>query len=210
MKEKIQSILENLKSKIDTKNKNLLFIIAGVIVLVPLSFWLLSSDKDSKLSFEKVQENKTAEYVPPKLDNPFKITQNNSDNNHTQENNTTATIPPTSSSPQTSDEVASFAKDKNDLDVQKNLQTLPNANLNQAEAIKQIAKIQKPKDMIAFLKSIQKDIDFSKDNYSFKYEMKEYKQGEKFLNFFDIETITANFIRFKDKNYAYNLRFLGE
>ena len=64
--------------------------------------------------------------------------------------------------------------------------------------------------MIVFLKDIQKDIEFEGSKNTFKYDLKSYKAGDKFLEWFEIEIITKNLIRFKDKDYAYNLRFLGE
>ena len=108
------------------------------------------------------------------------------------------------------DSLASFAKDNQELEVESKLKELPNANANvsQEEAIRKIAKTQKPKDMIAFLKEIQNEIEL--ETNSFKYDLKTYRAGDKFLDFFLIESITNNFIRFEDTDYAYNLRFLGE
>lgn len=184
---------------INLKNKNMLFLIAGLCVLVPLSLWLLSGSKeDLSEGFSKVQEKEqvSTEYTPPKLENPFKKQENNISN----ENNASMDTA----------NLALFAKDEKSLQVEQSLPSLANSNLDQEEAIRQIAKRQKPKDMIAFLKEIQKDIDFNKNKNFFKYELKEYKEKEKLLDFFEIERINANFIRFKDDDYAYNLRFLGE
>ena len=90
MKEKILNIFKNIKEK----NKNMIFILTGIIVLVPLSFWLLSTDdKNLSESFEKSMQtdnNQTQEYNPPKLENPFEQKQKTQENNQTKEqiNNT--------------------------------------------------------------------------------------------------------------------------
>lgn len=194
MKEKILNIFKNIKEK----NKNMIFILTGIIVLVPLSFWLLSTDdKNLSESFEKSMQtdnNQTQEYNPPKLENPFEQKQKTQENNQTKEqiNNTSK------------DDFTSFVKDIKKQEINSN------ENLSQEEAIRQIAKTQKPKDMIVFLKDIQKDIEFEGSKNTFKYDLKSYKAGDKFLEWFEIEIITKNLIRFKDKDYAYNLRFLGE
>ena len=176
----------------------MIFILTGIIVLVPLSFWLLSTDdKNLSESFEKSMQtdnNQTQEYNPPKLENPFEQKQKTQENNQTKEqiNNTSK------------DDFTSFVKDIKKQEINSN------ENLSQEEAIRQIAKTQKPKDMIVFLKDIQKDIEFEGSKNTFKYDLKSYKAGDKFLEWFEIEIITKNLIRFKDKDYAYNLRFLGE
>ena len=194
MKEKILNIFKNIKEK----NKNMIFILTNIIVLVPLSFWLLSTDdKNLSESFEKSMQtdnNQTQEYNPPKLENPFEQKQKTQENNQTKEqiNNTSK------------DDFTSFVKDIKKQEINSN------ENLSQEEAIRQIAKTQKPKDMIVFLKDIQKDIEFEGSKNTFKYDLKSYKAGDKFLEWFEIEIITKNLIRFKDKDYAYNLRFLGE
>lgn len=206
MKDKILDIFKNINGK----NKNVLFIVAGIIVLIPLTLWLLSSDnKDLSQGFEtavkdKVEEGK--EYIPPKLENPFKANKEAVENNNTKEKEQIKEEQ--NKEAQNQNQFASFAKDERDLETEKNLKELGNSNLDQEEAIKKIAKTQKPKDMVVFLKDIQKDISLQKN--TFKYELKEYKQGDKFLTWFEIEVIADNFIRFKDKDYAYNLRFLGE
>lgn len=81
------------------------------------------------------------------------------------------------------------------------------SQMEQEEIIRQIAKKQKPDDMIAFLKEIQSKFDFLKTQQRFKYDMKDYKVGDIFL-WWEIEEITPVYIRFKEKNYSYNLRFL--
>lgn len=78
----------------------------------------------------------------------------------------------------------------------------------QAEAIKQIEKMQKPESMVEYLKEIQGDIIFRGYDNNFKYDMKIYYKGDKLNDWYEIEEITPNFIRFKDENYSYNLRFI--
>ena len=165
---------------------------------------------DLSQSFEKTQEKEQEEYIPPKLENPFQEALNK-----TQEQEQTEPLKPLETQNKASnlvdnskDSLASFAKDKQELEAESKLKELSNANISQEEAIRKIAKTQKPKDMIAFLKEIQNQIEL--ETNSFKYDLKTYKVGDKFLDFFLIENITNNFIRFEDTDYAYNLRFLGE
>lgn len=79
----------------------------------------------------------------------------------------------------------------------------------QEEAIKEIAKKQKPDDMIAFLKEAQNKFNFLKTQKRFKYDMKNYQVGDIFL-WWEIEEITPVYIRFRDDDYSYNLRFLED
>lgn len=79
----------------------------------------------------------------------------------------------------------------------------------QEEAIKEIAKKQKPDDMIAFLKEAQNKFNFLKTQKRFKYDMKNYQVGDIFL-WWEIEEITHVYIRFRDDDYSYNLRFLED
>lgn len=215
MGEKLKNITEAFKNNVNGKTKNILFLVLGVVVLIPLLLWLLNGEENVDLSqsFEKTQEKEQEEYIPPKLDNPFKEALNKESQSQEQE-----TKEPLEADKQDSnlaqnnskDSLASFAKDKQELEVESKLKELPNANVNvsQEEAIRKIAKTQKPKDMIAFLKEIQNEIEL--ETNSFKYDLKTYRAGDKFLDFFLIESITNNFIRFEDTDYAYNLRFLGE
>ncbi len=215
MGEKLKNITEAFKNNVNGKTKNILFLVLGVVVLIPLLLWLLNGEENVDLSqsFEKTQEKEQEEYIPPKLDNPFKEALNKESQSQEQE-----TKEPLEADKQDSnlaqnnskDSLASFAKDKQELEVESKLKELPNANANvsQEEAIRKIAKTQKPKDMIAFLKEIQNEIEL--ETNSFKYDLKTYRAGDKFLDFFLIESITNNFIRFEDTDYAYNLRFLGE
>lgn len=212
MGEKLKNIMGAFNNNVNGKTKNILFLVLGIIVLVPLLLWLLNGEENVDLSqsFEKTQEKEQEEYIPPKLDNPFKL------NKESQEQEQ-ETADPLKTQNQDSnlvdnskDSLASFAKDNQELEVESKLKELPNANANvsQEEAIRKIAKTQKPKDMIAFLKEIQNEIEL--ETNSFKYDLKTYRAGDKFLDFFLIESITNNFIRFEDTDYAYNLRFLGE
>lgn len=215
MGEKLKNITEAFKNNVNGKTKNILFLVLGVVVLIPLLLWLLNGEENVDLSqsFEKTQEKEQEEYIPPKLDNPFKEALNKESQSQEQE-----TKEPLEADKQDSnlaqnnskDSLASFAKDNQELEVESKLKELPNANANvsQEEAIRKIAKTQKPKDMIAFLKEIQNEIEL--ETNSFKYDLKTYRAGDKFLDFFLIESITNNFIRFEDTDYAYNLRFLGE
>ena len=210
MGEKLKNIMGAFNNNVNGKTKNILFLVLGIIVLVPLLLWLLNGEENVDLSqsFEKTQEKEQEEYIPPKLDNPFKL------NKESQEQEQ-ETAEPLETQNQDSnlvdnskDSLASFAKDKQELEAEYKLKELYNANISQEEAIRKIAKTQKPKDMIAFLKEIQNQIEL--ETNSFKYGLKTYKVGDKFLDFFLIENITNNFIRFEDTDYAYNLRFLGE
>lgn len=84
------------------------------------------------------------------------------------------------------------------------------AQSEQAEAIERIKKRQKPDNMIVYLKSIQADITLNARDKSFKYELKEYREGDALNGWFEIEAITPTLIRFKDTDYSYNLRFFEE
>lgn len=213
MGEKLKNMIEAFKNNFNGKTKNILFLVLGVVVLIPLLLWLLNGEENMDLSqsFEKTQEKEQEEYIPPKLDNPFKEALNKESQSQEQE-----TKEPLEADKQDSnlaqnnskDSLASFAKDKQELEAESKLKELSNANISQEEAIRKIAKTQKPKDMIVFLKEIQNEIDL--ETNSFKYDLKTYRVGEKFLNFFLIESITNNFIRFQDDEYSYNLRFLGD
>lgn len=213
MGEKLKHMIEAFNNNFNGKTKNILFLVLGIIVLIPLLLWLLNGEENVDLSqsFEKTQEKEQEEYIPPKLDNPFKEALNKESQSQEQE-----TKEPLEANKQDSnlaqnnskDSLASFAKDKQELEAESKLKELSNANISQEEAIRKIAKTQKPKDMIAFLKEIQGEI--SLETNSFKYDLKTYKAGDKFLNFFLIESITNNFIRFQDDEYSYNLRFLGD
>lgn len=105
------------------------------------------------------------------------------------------------------------AQDKNtDKADPSSIPDLSSQNLTQQEqeeAIKENAKKQKPDDMIAFLKEAQNKFNFLKTQKRFKYDMKNYQVGDIFL-WWEIEEITPVYIRFRDDDYSYNLRFLED
>ena len=204
-------MIEKLK-QINFKDKKVIMVLAIFFFLfLMLILVLFDSNGNEKLSenFENaLKENtevKEQGFIPPKLDNPF-----NNEANTTNKDANTSKKPKENPKEQDKSAIASYAKDKNELEAEASIKELPNTNLNQEEAIREIAKTQRPKDMIEFLKEKQKDIEILASKNLFKYELKEYKVGDKFLEWFEIESITKNFIRFKDKDYAYNLRFIGD
>lgn len=86
-------------------------------------------------------------------------------------------------------------------------------NINNSEnksTIKTKLEVTKPESMVEYVKQIQKEIKFRGYDHNFKYNDKEYRKGDIFLTWYEIEEITPNFIRFKDENYSYNLRFLDD
>lgn len=102
-------------------------------------------------------------------------------------------------------------KDANKATV-NDIPDMSNASMEQQRAaIEEIAKKQKPDDMIAFLKEAQHKFDFLKTQRQFKFDFKSYEVGDIFL-WWEIEEITPIYIRFKDSDngYAYNLRFLDD
>lgn len=210
MNEKLKNVVEALKNNFNGKIKNLLFLFVGIAILVPLFLWLLNGEENVDLSqsFEKTQEKEQEEYIPPKLDNPFKEALNKESLPKEQKIKESFAKDSNATEINSKESLASFAKDNQELEVESKLKELSDSNISQEEAIRKIAKTQKPKDMIAFLKEIQAGIELRTN--SFKYELKTYKAGEKFLDFFLIESITNNFIRFQDTEYSYNLRFLGD
>lgn len=210
MNEKLKNAVEALKNNFNGKTKNLLFLFVGILILVPLFLWLLNGEENVDLSqsFEKTQEKEQEEYIPPKLDNPFKEALSKESLPKEQKIKEFSAKDSNSTEMNSKESLASFAKEKQNVEIESKLKELSNPNASQEEAIRQIAKNQKLKDMIAFLKEIQVGIELRTN--SFKYELKTYKAGEKFLDFFLIESITNNFIRFQDTEYSYNLRFLGD
>lgn len=210
MNEKLKNVVEALKNNFNGKTKNLLFLFVGIAILVPLFLWLLNGEENVDLSqsFEKTQEKEQEEYIPPKLDNPFKEALNKESLPKEQKMKESFVKDSNATEMNSKESLASFAKDNQELEAESKLKELSNSNISQEDAIRQIAKSQKPKDMIAFLQEIQSGIELRTN--SFKYELKTYKAGEKFLDFFLIESITNNFIRFQDTEYSYNLRFLGD
>lgn len=198
-----------MKSKFDikkyykeNKRKSIIFMIAGIIIILFI-FILLTEPKkeedgfnvDTSISENNSKQSEKIAYIPPK-----------------KEANKT-TPPPVPN--------VFILDDKKDLNLTKkgdsNEDKVEIADiseqsfeaLKQEEAIKKIEKSQKPKDMVKFLKKIQPEISLI-DSRFFKYDFKNFYIGELFLDWFEIEDINKNFIRFKDRelNYSYNLRFL--
>lgn len=181
--------------------KNLVAIIVAVIVLILLILLLLSpsdKEKNSKQlsdTFEKSnqEQNTTMSYNPPPiLDNnqsafDDKAIENIKKGNFSQKEDTTK------------DEIESKVVDISQSNT-----------IDQSEAMKIIERNQKPQDMIVFLKDNKSKIDLFNYRKVFKYDLTEYKVGDNFLDWYLIEDINDNFIRFKDTDYAYNLRFIEE
>lgn len=180
------------------KNKTMVILCGVLVVLIVLSAVMFLSGGSKKNEFSDVVkespklEEKTKEdniskdfIVPPKVNNPFVIKD--------KEDNTT----------KMKEEKSKKEASVPDLSESTFTQSL------QKEAIEQIEKTQKPQDMSIFLKKIQKDMELIGSLKYFKYELKEYKINDMFLNWYLIEDINRNFIRFKDleNNYSYNLRF---
>ena len=212
--ESLKAILSDVTNAIKTRNfKNLnphskRFLILSIIVIVLffLSLWLMRDsssqtqiNKEISQSYEETQKENTGEYVPPKID----ISKNNEQKQETKENSNVAT-PPQPINP--------FVAQDKDKEQFSNIPDLSGQNLSQQEqeeVINQIAKTQKPSDMIAFLKEAQSKFDFLKTQKRFKYDLKNYQIGDIFL-WWEIEEITPVYIRFKDEDYSYNLRFLED
>ncbi|WP_416863769.1 hypothetical protein [Helicobacter ganmani] len=212
--ESLKAILLDVTNAIKTRNfknlnphsKRILILSIIVIVLFFLSLWLMSDsssqtqiNKEISQSYEETQKENTGEYVPPKID----ISKNNEQKQETKENSNVAT-PPQPINP--------FVAQDKDKEQFSNIPDLSGQNLSQQEqeeVINQIAKTQKPSDMIAFLKEAQSKFDFLKTQKRFKYDLKNYQIGDIFL-WWEIEEITPVYIRFKDEDYSYNLRFLED
>lgn len=176
-------------------------------------------------------ESKEPEYIPPKLEDVQSGTatgpQNSSviekaPSNATAPNTKTQQVkmpkeqgampPPTNNPFVIQDTSPSINAPKATVDDIKNIPDMSNASVAEQEAmIREIAKKQKPDDMIAFLKEVQYQFDFLKTQKQFKYDLKSYEVGDIFL-WWEIEEITPVYIRFKDNDngYAYNLRFLDD
>lgn len=194
-----------MNSKFFQNKRNVVATIVGVLALILLIFLLITpSDKAknakqlSETFEQKQQEQNTsvsASYNPPPIldnkQNTFddKAIENIKNGNFNQ------------SADSTKDEI-----EKKIADLSQSQQNV----IDQSEAMKMIEKRQKPKDMIVFLKSNKSKIELFNYKNIFKYELKDYKVGDKFLDWYLIEDINDNFIRFKDTDYAYNLRFIEE
>lgn len=210
LKDTLNQILKALSQKdfkILGKYKGILFIVLALLVFIPLTIWLLS---DSAQSGDEVvnnilesQKEETRDYVPPKMDNPFVMDlAENTKQEEAKDSNA-------SKEESLNVDLAGIPKD---ADKEK-IPTISNQNNgisdSQLDAIKKIAKAQKPEEMIPYLKEIQKDCELNKTQLTFKFEGKELKAGDKLNSWYLIEEITKNYVRFKETNYAYNLRFIG-
>lgn len=196
-KEKIKAFCE--------KNKTLLILVAISMVMLVLFLYLLlftTNEEQINDNLER-QELQTSsnEYA---MENPFVLNK--------QEQNTSIQNPPSlkednqSLNPLTSNEEA-LVLEENETKI-PDISQSSYAQSTQQDAIKEIQKKQKPADMVEFLNSIKDKIQLRKA--SFKYDLKEYKVGDSFLDFYEIEELGENYIRFKDENYSYNLRWIGE
>ncbi|RAX56493.1 hypothetical protein CCZ01_09365 [Helicobacter monodelphidis] len=187
----------DFQGKQPPKNKNI-FIIVGALCIflcVILLFIFVGDDESSQELIPDPLVQKE-ESQPSMLDNPFdetKIAQMSSQQNITQvDQNKTM---------QESQEMNITS----DILTQSTLQE-SSIDLNAFES-KEVKK-QKPENMITYLKNIQSNI--SLHGNSFRYENIYYYANDKFEGWWKIEKITPLFIRFKDANYSYNLRFVGE
>lgn len=212
----LKQILADIINAIKTRNfKNLnplskKFLVLSIIVIV-LFFtilWLFSGENskvneeisqgyEQQLKDEKDENaSEASEYTPPPLET----------NNSLKEQNGSNPLPQQPKQP-----ANPFVIEDKDT-KETIIPDLSGQNLSQQEQeeiINQIAKTQKPSDMIAFLKEIQSKFDFLKTQKRFKYDLKNYKVGDIFL-WWEIEEITPVYIRFIDDDYAYNLRFLED
>lgn len=155
-------------------------------------------DEQNQRENQESQTNQDG-YTAPKIEQDVK-------QNAQQNQNASAITPPSANNP--------FVAQDKELEKAdaSSIPDLSNQNLTQQEqeeAIKEIAKKQKPDDMIAFLKEAQNKFNFLKTQKRFKYDMKNYQVGDIFL-WWEIEEITPVYIRFKDDDYSCNLRFLED
>ncbi|BEJ76128.1 hypothetical protein NEB90_001776 [Campylobacter jejuni] len=198
--------IDNIKNYYEKNKTKSIITIIGIFFVLLFIFLIVTNPNKKTNEFEaksietptqaqNVEKNSTYEFKepakeiqnqnPPKLNNPF-VLEDKKDLNITNKN------------------------------VSKKEEEIPDISdtsfeaMKQEEAIKKIIKTQKPKDMVVYLKEIQKDITLL--DKTFKYDLKEYQIGDKFLDWYLIEDINNNFIRFRDENldYSYNLRFLGD
>lgn len=202
LKQVLADIINALKTR-DFKNLNphskKILILSIIIVVLFLTMLWLFSDDNQKINEEmsqgyeqQVKDENAGEYTPPPIEN-----------NNSKEQNESNPAPQQPTNP-------FVTQDKDTKEAI--IPDLSGQNLSQQEQeeiINQIAKTQKPSDMIAFLKEIQSKFDFLKTQKRFKYDLKNYKVGDIFL-WWEIEEITPIYIRFIDDDYAYNLRFLED
>lgn len=199
------------------KNKTMLILIGVLSIMLILASYLFFANNNNDLSesFETQNElNLSTQEDGFKMQNPF-LNQNSNESppplneeqspqnpfNQTEQNASKPPLPPKPSN------------EESQTIVFENEPKIPNSSHNsftksaEEDVTKEIAKRQKPNDMAEFLNSIKEKIMLQK--HSFKYDLKEYRLGDKFLDFYEIEDIGENYIRFKDEDYSYNLRFMG-
>ncbi|TNB56728.1 hypothetical protein [Campylobacter helveticus] len=216
MKLDIKQILDANQIKAFCEKNKTMLILGGVLIimLILASYLFFANNKDLSDGFEtQIETNATSQEDEFKMQNPFS-NQNkeqtppplNQEPSKIEQNNTTIPpLPPQTNKVMDKSEAIILEKDEPNIpDLSQN----SFAQSTQADAIKEIAKKQKPKDMVEFLSEIKDKIELKK--HSFKYDYKEYERGDKFLDFYEIEDIGENYIRFKDEEYSYNLRFIGE
>lgn len=208
----LKYLFKERKMRNQTSARNLIMLVCWIIGLFVIIMFLCSDGKpkvdteDFTKKFVESQKEKTDdekkkdEYKAPALDSKQLDKLNNAKPNDNKSANNTPVKPNPS---------PFVAQDTDKADASKipDMSGQQMSQMEQEEMIRQIAKKQKPDDMIAFLKEIQSKFDFLKTQQRFKYDMKDYKVGDIFL-WWEIEEITPVYIRFKEKNYSYNLRFL--
>lgn len=214
--EALKVILADITFAIRTRNfKNLnphskrIFILSIIVlVLFCIGLWLMSDNQarneEISQSYEKnIQEEDKSEYIPPKIETKGEILKDDVQNQQVKKDSNASILP------QPTNPFVAQDKDKEQF---SNIPDLSGQNFfqqEQEEVINQIAKTQKPSDMITFLKEAQSKFDFLKTQKRFKYDLKNYQVGDIFL-WWEIEEITPVYIRFKDEDYSYNLRFLED
>lgn len=219
---KLEAMVDEIRLAIKNKNlKNLSkpikrnLIIIGAILLLFVLFIIFSGGNKVEASeeisngyknsaTENVDANgkdKELEYIPPKIEDVQNGTAKGPQNSSVIENESNPkevaqTNPPAIKNPFVIDDTSNT----NDIPDMSNT-----AMEQQRAAIEEIAKRQKPSDMIAFLKEAQHKFDFLKTQRQFKFDLKSYEVGDIFL-WWEIEEITPIYIRFKDSEngYAYN------
>lgn len=186
IKEMIREFMESKNFQLDSSQKKILLAL-GVILGLLVILLLLDGDKQTENELSQSFEQQI-EQDKENMETPLQIEDNN--------------VPPQTENP--------FVTKDTQNEEQATIPDLSGQNFSQQEQeeiIKEIAKKQKPSDMIAFLKEAQIKFDFLKTQRKFKYEMKNYQVGDIFL-WWEIEEITPIYIRFKEEDYSYNLRFL--
>ncbi|HEC1539310.1 TPA: hypothetical protein R1X39_001214 [Campylobacter upsaliensis] len=189
------------------KNKTMLILIGVLSIMLILASYLFFANNNNDLSesFETQNElNLSKQEDGFKMQNPF-LNQNSNESpqnpfNQTEQNASKPPLPPKSSN-----------EESQTIVFEGNESKIPdlshNSFMKSTDTTKEIAKTQKPSDMVEFLQHIKDKIILKKQ--SFTFDGKEYEINDRFLDFYEIEDIKRNFIRFKDEDYSYNLRFMG-